>query len=311
MIDGPLSSFDTNISVALIAEPGLSMAPQEAIRAAGGRIILHEGWAEAAEALRRPMRIELLVVETAGLDPAALDDALPQIADQARQREARIVAAIDDHQIDQAAHHLFGRHVHLLCNPTMTERVAALSIAACVPLNRHVGEIARDAEAARLRRLNEEVARIAETLARLTRDDHPAAEPLFYKVDDRRNGYGSPPVEGGVSAVELRQAIRSRRLRSQFFEPSLLEDPAWDMLLDLYAADLERAQVSVSSLCIAAAVAPTTALRWIAKMTEAGLLERQPDPFDRRRAFMALSGTARDGMRGYFAAIRRAGLSIA
>ena len=59
------------------------------------------------------------------------------------------------------------------------------------------------------------------------------------------------------------------------------------MLLDLYAAELEGAQVSVSSLCIAAAVAPTTALRWIGRMTEAGLFVRQPDPFDRRRAFLA------------------------
>lgn len=70
------------------------------------------------------------------------------------------------------------------------------------------------------------------------------------------------------------------------------------MLLDLYAAHLEGTQVSVSSLCIAAAVAPTTALRWIGKMTEAGLFTRQPDPVDRRRAFMVLTERALEGMRG-------------
>ena len=83
------------------------------------------------------------------------------------------------------------------------------------------------------------------------------------------------------------------------------------MLLDLFAAELERAQVSVSSLCIAAAVAPTTALRWIARMTEAGLFERRPDPFDRRRAFMGLSRRASLGMRHYFTALRQAGMAIA
>lgn len=311
MRDRPLSSFDTNISVALIAEERVSVEPREAIEVAGGRIILHSDWTGASTALQRPMRTELLVVETTGISATALDETLPHIADQARRRDAHIVVALDEDQIDQVSAHLFGRDVQLLCRPTMAERVTALAIGGCVPLNRHVGQIARDAEAARLRRLNEEVARIAETLARLTRDDQPSTEPPVHKVDDRRNGYGAPPVDAGIGAHELRQAIRSRRMRAQFFDASLLEDPAWDMLLDLYAAELERAQVSVSSLCIAAAVAPTTALRWIAKMTEAGLLERQPDPFDRRRAFMALSGTARDGMRGYFAATRRAGLSIA
>ena len=102
-----------------------------------------------------------------------------------------------------------------------------------------------------------------------------------------------------------------RRLRDRFFASGLFEDPAWDMLLDLFAAELEGSAVSVSSLCIAAAVAPTTALRWIARLTDAGLLERRPDPFDKRRVFMALSEAARQGMRGYCRAVREAGLAIA
>jgi hypothetical protein len=36
-------------------------------------------------------------------------------------------------------------------------------------------------------------------------------------------------------------------------------------------------------------VPPTTALRWIGQMTEAGLLERVEDETDRRRAFIALT----------------------
>ncbi len=125
--------------------------------------------------------------------------------------------------------------------------------------------------------------------------------------DSAAPGGGSTPV----TATEIRQTIRGRRLRDQFFGHGLFEDPAWDMLLDLSAADLERARVSVSSLCIAAAVAPTTALRWISRMTEAGLFEREPDPFDRRRAFMRLSAKARDGMHEYWRAAKRAGTMIA
>ncbi|MFX4925881.1 hypothetical protein ABTC31_20055, partial [Acinetobacter baumannii] len=86
----------------------------------------------------------------------------------------------------------------------------------------------------------------------------------------------------GATAAEVRRIIRGRRLRDQFLGDGLFEDPAWDILLDLYAAHLEGTQVSVSSLCIAASVPPTTALRWIGRMSDLGMLERRPDPFDRR-----------------------------
>jgi DNA-binding MarR family transcriptional regulator len=75
------------------------------------------------------------------------------------------------------------------------------------------------------------------------------------------------------------------------------------MLLDLYAARLEHNRVSVSSLCIAAAVPATTALRWIKALTTSGLFERRADPHDGRRIFVALSDSAAAAMHAYFAAI--------
>ena len=68
---------------------------------------------------------------------------------------------------------------------------------------------------------------------------------------------------------------------------------------------------TMNSLCIAAAVAPTTALRWINKLIAVGLFERRPDSLDRRRAFVALTARASAGLGDYLAALRRAGLSIA
>src|SRR3546814_4614981 len=64
------------------------------------------------------------------------------------------------------------------------------------------------------------------------------------------------------------------------------------MLLDLMAAHLSGQRVSVSSLCIAAAVPATTALRWIRALTAHGLFLRQADPSDGRRVFIALSDKA-------------------
>jgi DNA-binding MarR family transcriptional regulator len=99
----------------------------------------------------------------------------------------------------------------------------------------------------------------------------------------------------------LRRIIRQRQLRARFFDGDLFADPAWDMLLDLTAARAEHKRVSVTSLCIASGVPPTTALRWISQMTGAGLLERVEDDTDRRRAFIALSEHAADAMARYFA----------
>src|SRR3546814_486265 len=93
-------------------------------------------------------------------------------------------------------------------------------------------------------------------------------------------------------------------MRTRFFDGALFADPAWDMLLDLTVARAEHARVSVTSLCIASGVPPTTALRWIGQMTEAGLLERVQDESDRRRAFITLSDRAAGAIARYFEEIR-------
>ena len=71
------------------------------------------------------------------------------------------------------------------------------------------------------------------------------------------------------------------------------------------AARLERRDVAVSSLCIAAAVPPTTALRWISAMTEQGLLVRVADADDRRRVFIRLSADAAERMEACLSALLR------
>lgn len=92
-----------------------------------------------------------------------------------------------------------------------------------------------------------------------------------------------------VSAGRIRAHIKARRLRETFFPAGLFADPAWDILLDLGAARREGRPVSVSSLCIAAAVPTTTALRWIKTMVDGGMLLRRADSTDARRAFIELA----------------------
>ena len=108
------------------------------------------------------------------------------------------------------------------------------------------------------------------------------------------------PVPGLPDPRRIRALIRKRQARARFFEAELFADPAWDILLDLTAARAEGRRVSVTSLCIASGVPPTTALRWIAQMTRQGLLRREEDLVDRRRAFIALSDSAVEAMARYF-----------
>jgi hypothetical protein len=87
----------------------------------------------------------------------------------------------------------------------------------------------------------------------------------------------------------VRAIIRARRRRSEAFGTDLFADPVWDMMLDLLASQLEGRPVSTSSLCIAAGVPGTTALRWIRQGTERGLFVRIADPRDGRGVLVALS----------------------
>lgn len=103
-----------------------------------------------------------------------------------------------------------------------------------------------------------------------------------------------------VSEKEVRALLRLRRSRDRFFAGDLFADPAWDILLELYAAALGQFRVSVSSLCVGAAVPATTALRWINHLEEKGMIMRRPDPTDGRRHFLILSKDATEAMNALF-----------
>jgi DNA-binding MarR family transcriptional regulator len=122
------------------------------------------------------------------------------------------------------------------------------------------------------------------------------------------------PVQDGLNAVfdnkqprsrydtlvAVRQGLHARAQRGRFFSARLFSDPAWDMLLELYAASLAQRRLSVSRLSERARVPLTTALRWISALEKEGAIERQADPLDGRRVFIMLSEEGRSAMSAYF-----------
>lgn len=101
-----------------------------------------------------------------------------------------------------------------------------------------------------------------------------------------------------VALVHKEIALRSRR--SRILSPHLFADPAWDMLLELFRAELGQYKVSVSQLCIASRVPATTSLRWISTLDFEGLVTRDADRFDGRRHYVRLTDAGSRAMKSYF-----------
>lgn len=179
---------------------------------------------------------------------------------------------------------------------------------------KRLGDNSRDGgqgELSALHRISNELADFARTLANIAEHDrNPDStvhdKPVSFRhaaPDTFRPLSSSPGTNAPFNARHIREIIKLRRLRERMLGEDLFADPGWDILLDLFAAQEEGQQVSVSSLCIAASVPPTTALRWITNMTEAGYLVRRQDPHDARRVYIELAESMAQRLKDYFETI--------
>lgn len=96
-----------------------------------------------------------------------------------------------------------------------------------------------------------------------------------------------PPVER--RRIALRDLKAMRRTRSSLFPTELFSDPCWEMLLDLYDAQLAGAEVTVTSLGAASGVPLTTALRRMDELQRHNLIVRADDVGDKRRTIIRLT----------------------
>ena len=262
----------------------------EMLAGAGIRVAGRCGITQAAERLDMQASAGLIWLDCGNEWPG--DDVIGRISRLAESGTAAVVE-IGRGLIDATVAALPESGVQILVDAEPVERVTALSLALAAQMEpARVSDVGRD-NAVRLRQLSDEVGRIAVSLARLSTVPEGADRPALAG----RELAQVPQLEG----EKVRAVIRARRLRARYFNEELFADPAWDMLLDLLQAEIAQHRVPVSSLCIAAAVPPTTALRWIKTMTDAGLFRRRADPHDGRRIFVELSPDASSAMRQYFA----------
>jgi DNA-binding MarR family transcriptional regulator len=282
--------------IAASSDEGMRRARDTAL-AAGVRLGAQFGIEEASARLKQQASASALWIEVDRDCGAALDELLDEVGQLVSRRGMGAVLSLTADLLDRVGERLFDGDAQIVVDADPIERAASLALATAVGrMPQRANDVSKDPGAERLRQLSDEVGRIAATLARLSNVPAPAESELRKPVED---DVPDVPVEA------VRSVIRARRLRNRFFSEDLFADPAWDMLLDLLQAEIAQLRVPVSSLCIAAAVPATTALRWLKSMTEKGIFVRRADPHDGRRVFVELSRDASIAMRRYFAEVGR------
>lgn len=90
-------------------------------------------------------------------------------------------------------------------------------------------------------------------------------------------------------AAIARSIFRARQRRQRQFSPRILGEPGWDMLLELFIHKALDAPLSTKSLCLAAGVPRSTALRMMRQLEEEGLLHRSRSDADKRIATVEMT----------------------
>ncbi|WP_340589430.1 winged helix DNA-binding protein [Erythrobacter alti] len=261
---------------------------------------------------------EIVLVDCPNPDVAAMAT-LARLDSRAAKSGARLVISTSMDSLDAVFGCCSQSNPQILVNPLRAERVIALGRVLAETPNLRLRELSED-DRLTLLRLTEQVGHIAGRLDKLDsasggwgqkagggafRFESPSTS---YRAENDLVRKPRPPLP---DARLVRQIIQQRAARAKFLDADLFADPAWDMLLDLTAARVEHQRVSVTSLCIASGVPPTTALRWIGQMVHAGLFDRVEDDADRRRAFIELSDKGADAMARYFAEVGQDAMAMA
>ena len=102
-----------------------------------------------------------------------------------------------------------------------------------------------------------------------------------------------------LTARFVRSLIAARRLRSERLGPALAPEPGWSVLLVLYAARLDRSELSLAALTRAVAAPGATVYGRVIALEALGLIERRPDPSRRRGTIVRLTDEAAGRIHDY------------
>ena len=99
--------------------------------------------------------------------------------------------------------------------------------------------------------------------------------------------------DGDPLLKRARTILENRRKRDAIFGAQMFSEPAWEILLTLYADQPGRRHTQ-STVIDASGTSKTTALRWIDYLLDQDLVRREDHPTDKRQKFVSLSGKGRE-----------------
>ncbi|MEP7223156.1 MAG: MarR family transcriptional regulator [Novosphingobium sp.] len=304
--------LDVDLSLAIFADRPhvLAQIREDAVNG-GFRVTSSQTLMSLLEGDALPLG-DVVLVDCPAPDAADLA-ALTRLDMRAAQAGAQLIVATGLDALDDVFACLDQSGAQLLVDPVRSDVMLALGRVRVTAPARRVREMAGDDRLALLR-LTEQIGQIAAQIERLGSMPEALQRPerlsrlaapafTFAQAPSAEDTLLRRPRPALPDPRLVRRLIRSRQQRARYFDAEMFADPAWDMLLDLTAARAEMKRVSVTSLCIASGVPPTTALRWIGQLVDAGLFQRVEDQCDRRRAFIELTDKAADAMARYFDAV--------
>lgn len=129
-----------------------------------------------------------------------------------------------------------------------------------------------------------EISPLLDVIARIAEEGQCTPSEAVRRITDILSPDSSDERRDRASLAEFVARLRQLRMRrNELIGAPLFRDPAWDMLLELFAAHESRRKLSVSSLCYASGVPPTTALRQLQRLEKHKLVRRTGDSRDNRR----------------------------
>ncbi|MDD1453066.1 hypothetical protein NHF48_022495 [Sphingomonas sp. H160509] len=147
-----------------------------------------------------------------------------------------------------------------------------------------------------------------ETVLSLINDLTETLSTVAAEFNDRVSRAGRPDAsneEPSQTALTryANSLLTERRIRRHFLPAELFQEPAWDMLLALFAAREERLPMNVKTLVSFSDAPATTSQRWIDHLHKLNLINRVADPVDRRRIEISLSDNGNQAMSAYLRAV--------
>lgn len=100
-------------------------------------------------------------------------------------------------------------------------------------------------------------------------------------------------MESEHSIEQARKMVRIATARRKPPFGDLCSDPAWLILLNLFVREHDGLRTCISDACIASMSSQPTALRYIEELARRGMILKRPDPADKQRVNLFLSGGAK------------------